>query len=666
ARIVPELSSIHRKFRIQKDRLITWGFEWSDHNTATQGSIDEAVARAGLTEVVTSVLSNIKDIIDEAERIRCAGVVPKIGGKSWAEVPVTCQWEPADKSRCEDLVKDLTTSIDILYDLSRARRTPHVADRPVFEKDSSTALSPASQVEHPPLMQDTKHNDSELTLVNPPSLPGSFQETFPQLPAKIELSSLLLPEEEPPPYSSIGTPVVTRMIGLLRAEHAIQDRNGPHEKKVSTKPVLIEYAMFDITYTRTGIHPPLQRFKSVLIGLSQLRRNSGLDSGTLIPIGYFEDPKEPRYGLVFELPAFYSGISELGWQVEDLKPVSLFTMLQMASKSSSIPNATITMPPLEVRYRLALNIVTTLRQLHVDGMSHRDVSSGNVIFFKRDTRAPAKRLGYDLRTPTLCSFDMFSEYNIEYSERSPKNIYRHPNDSPNQHQDENRGRMFDIYGLGLVLLEVGLWIPLADVFKPKYTLKEFKTRLETIWIKRLAAKCGSVYMRIVQKCIGAADNLICYSEPNASTEVLYSRVLPGLQRCCSLDENDDTPESLEGRNTATSPVVHSEAMAKVAQPNVSKVPQLETQFQTPSVEDNELQRPSTNSMPQPYRLSSLPNLTPPIPHAFAGISSPSKEVTQSEKCRDGALRGAKAPKTRKEAALQSSSVSESTLHRQQR
>ena len=67
AKDTPESHALHRKFRIQKDRLITWGVDWSDNSKGKQGDIDESVEEAGMTETVTSVLGTIKEILDEAE-----------------------------------------------------------------------------------------------------------------------------------------------------------------------------------------------------------------------------------------------------------------------------------------------------------------------------------------------------------------------------------------------------------------------------------------------------------------------------------------------------------------------------------------------------------------------------------------------------------------------
>src|ERR1700761_2716873 len=75
-----QFAALHRKYRIQKDRLITWGLAWSDDEKGPDGNIDELVAKAGLTETVDSVLRNIKEVTDEAERIKAASA-PGFFGK---------------------------------------------------------------------------------------------------------------------------------------------------------------------------------------------------------------------------------------------------------------------------------------------------------------------------------------------------------------------------------------------------------------------------------------------------------------------------------------------------------------------------------------------------------------------------------------------------------
>ncbi len=60
----PDIKALHRKLRIQKDRLVSWGLEWSDPNQAAE--IDESLSKAGLSDLVGSIMATIKDILAEA------------------------------------------------------------------------------------------------------------------------------------------------------------------------------------------------------------------------------------------------------------------------------------------------------------------------------------------------------------------------------------------------------------------------------------------------------------------------------------------------------------------------------------------------------------------------------------------------------------------------
>ena len=104
--------ALQRKFRIQKDRFITWGLAWSDDTNGPDGNIDESVAKAGLTEIVESVLGNDREIINELDNVHSGRGIVKAG--ETVKQPL-----PFDESRYTDLLNDLTTSNDTLYDLSR-------------------------------------------------------------------------------------------------------------------------------------------------------------------------------------------------------------------------------------------------------------------------------------------------------------------------------------------------------------------------------------------------------------------------------------------------------------------------------------------------------------------------------------------------------------------
>ncbi|PSN60070.1 hypothetical protein BS50DRAFT_681892 [Corynespora cassiicola Philippines] len=545
----PEVSALHRKFRIQKDRLIAWGMDWSDNTQEKQGDIAESVERAGLTETVTSVLGTIKDILDEAEGMHPpaspAGAKTVSGEKSGrqpaSDVP---SWAASDRSRYEDLAKDLTTSIDILYNLSRTRKT---------QRGGTRGLSPATKSVPEPIKPPTAasvflssdYNASDVTLINPATLPpiASVPNTpsRPDLPPKLDPSDLILPEEEPPPYESVGKSSI-RVIGKLRSRHSSTNPWKTDSGKSIETPVLVEYATYDSTYRFTEVSPPTDRLEGLLAILAKLSNEQSFH-GTLACKGYFEDPKQPRFGLVFELPSsVYSSAADLNKTPEELRPVTLLNVLSTGSKS--LHNSNSATPPLEDRFRLAFTLSLTFSKIHGDSFVHKDVNSSNILVFRKNKRlSPNSRaLHYSLRSPVICSFDLFSEYDIEPSSTMPTtlNIYRHPED-PRFTGDKSKpyGPQFDLYSLALILLEVGLWQPLSDLWKPKYTLSDFKQRVEDVYIRRLASKCGTAYMQAVRDCFWAADRIASGAE---DFQQLYNRILIRLQRCCLLDEVDPSFE----------------------------------------------------------------------------------------------------------------------------
>ncbi|PVI01540.1 hypothetical protein DM02DRAFT_591029 [Periconia macrospinosa] len=541
----PEINALHRKYRIQKDRLIAWGLEWSDNTKGNHEDIDEGVERAGLTETVTSVLGTIKDILDEAERMHPPAAVPTGAGPKQS-LPPPSSWASADRSRYEDLAKDLTTSIDILYDLSRARRTQREGAGHGLTRGPSPLpgrkTASESKIPTAPVFLSSQYSASDITLINPATIPASHDQhpgvtLSDSLPPRLDPSDLILPEEEPPPYESVGKSSI-RIIGKLRTRHSSTNPWKTDGSKTIETPVLVEYATYDPAYRLTQVPPPTDRLETLLEILGKLA-NDQTFHGTLTCRGYFEDPAQPRFGFVFELPSFvHSGASDSHKSVDELRPVTLLSVLQTGSKS--LHNSNSATPPLEDRFRLAFTLGSTFNKIHGDNFVHKDVNSSNILVFRKNKRqsANSRALQYALRSPVICSFDLFSEYDIEpASTMPPLNIYRHPEDPKfTGEKGKQYGPQFDLYSLGLILLEVGLWQPLADLWKPKYTLADFKQRVEDVYIRRLASKCGTAYMQVVRDCFWAADRIASGAESLQNFSQLYNRIIIRLQRCCLLDE----------------------------------------------------------------------------------------------------------------------------------
>lgn len=588
--------SLQRKFRIQKDRFITWGLAWTDDTNGPDGNIDESVAKAGLTEIVESVLSNVREVINELENVRTGVVRP---GET-VKQPL-----PFDESRYTDLLNDLTTSNDTLYDLSISRKALARGEHPTFsagqEATQQAAGKPSSSTPRS-AGKTSSIAESDLTLVNPLPFLRPTLSPYAGLPPRIELSALRLPEERPPPYESIGVPIATRLVGQLvrsRASESVQTALGSNASEVS---VLVEYANYDSTYQHTGVPPPLQRLEALSTAFMPMRAESQHNISLL---GYFEDPHEPRIGLVYDLP--YSVQNRLHAtaisSAETLAPLSLLNLIRKA-KPLQPTSADVDPPPLEARFKLALRLTEQLRTLHLNDLAHGNINSSSVIFAMTSNEASSRRLKC-LKSPIWASFDVFSKSSVEGRGRPTSlNIYRHPHDHPYPSQRDLAADIrFDMYSLALILLEVGIWQSLGDMFKPKYSLADFKLRLEKLWSPKLASRCGTAYMRAVQILLQAADP---GEVSGLTTEGIYDGVFVQLQRCCILDV--EIEEASDGPEMAS---YLAELSTSRRQLPASPVPQAERAVQQPS-EIEALERTQSNSSTAQSsfsRLSSFSNLT---------------------------------------------------------
>ncbi|KAH0537390.1 hypothetical protein FGG08_005789 [Glutinoglossum americanum] len=533
-------SFLQRKLRIQKDRLITWGLDWSDTSTAETGDIDESLEREGLADVVWSILTSIKEMLDEAELMQCPDI------STFGQEKVA-----PDRPNPVDLLRDLTTSIDTLYDLSRSRRalrqTPSVDTKRQYFGSGPSTQDPEKSSKDPFAYSPTPQNVSSRV----------------ETSLSIDASSVIIPGNsmQPPSYElTLATPTTpvpfpvvpsnsaadnSRTMGYLRQPRTSASpwaRDGSQ----GTIPVLIEYAHFDPIYSTTMISPSLSRLESLAEALHQFGDSPRAQHFKVLNLlGYFEDPTGARYGLVYELPStIYRGpVSLVDSNLDNLKPINLLSALEAGPTPGPIPTHPV-VPNLEDRFRLAFNLATTLYYLHAKGIKHRDIKSANVILFPSSSGSePQDRRKADLGNPYLASFDVFSEYDLEKAQDSDvRNIYRHPNDPLISRADTHRDSTltFDLYGLGMVLLEIGLWMPLKSFWKLKYTPGIFKSRIESIYVRKLASKCGSLYMKAVESCLVAPDIELSGNTHGSTSEMggFYWNVIKRLERCCLFDGPD--------------------------------------------------------------------------------------------------------------------------------
>lgn len=204
-------------------------------------------------------------------------------------------------------------------------------------------------------------------------------------------------------------------------------------------------------------------------------------------LGYVRDLNECRLGFAFALDA----------ASEPSIPISLLELLSSRPK-----------PSLTTRMKIASLISSSIWYLHSTQWLHKGLRSENVVF-----QSPK---AFSAPLPLLCGFDYSRPAGLdETTERPLQNLwhdlYRHPGtqfDSPREGRHGFR-RLYDVYSLGVVLTEIGVWQPIHAILgiDPSQRLKAARVkgvREELLLPDRLEileAEAGAVVASVVKACL---------------------------------------------------------------------------------------------------------------------------------------------------------------------
>ncbi|KAJ5988411.1 hypothetical protein N7481_003621 [Penicillium waksmanii] len=511
----PELVALHQSFQKQRDRLLSWGLDWSDASAAQPNDIDESLTAAGFSDVVESVMSSIQDLLNEAERVQHIDL-PILQSKErkvdLPTRPLKAQWTEDDITRSKTILSDLTACIDTLYDLSRSRRTmassmssskhstsastrrprpnpvsPYDASHGSFSESKEKVQSPKSMYDHLNYSPSTPHRND----YNNPFVPPN--------PLVIDRSDLQLygtaHDNSPPPYEPIAASSNSRAVGRLKTSAAPYLLGSVKDSHVS---VLVEFMPVMVNSQMDSNNSRLEKLQHSLDQLLQNARIAHL--GLLRFIGYALDEPNARYAFLYQMPVdyfpFLRNPSDL---LKELKPVPLLAMLPSADNSGDKR-----MPNLETRFRLAYDLLMSALHLRSQNVVHGNINSSNVIFFpgRTDANNDEGGLAPDMQRPYLTSPVRFSN-DGPTPEPLSNAMYRHPDDK--RSLEDDAAWAYDLYSLGLVLLEIGLWAPVKQLWKLKYDRSWFKRRVEELYVKKLGPKCGNAYLQVVQLCLDAPN-----------------------------------------------------------------------------------------------------------------------------------------------------------------
>jgi hypothetical protein len=266
------------------------------------------------------------------------------------------------------------------------------------------------------------------------------------------------------------------------------------------------------------------------LGKLLLDRRTPARLGTMRCLGLFKKRDRGYIGFVYALPGHLS-VAPKAFNLKDLdlrKPQPLSACLKYAR-----------MPPLGIRFDLARSLLRSLILLHASGWLHKNIRPESIMFFPLD-RGSITRDCIDFNHPLLMGYG-YSRLHITSDDENVArdgrplmttyqsnhitlDIYQHPD--KRNYPKWRYQHAYDIYSLGVLLLEIGFWLPVTKAvsFENHDDAEEIRVRFLGV-LPRLEGLCGEVYSGAVKQCLQIKSQT-----PERTTEELL-RIYTNLGRC---------------------------------------------------------------------------------------------------------------------------------------
>lgn len=423
------------------------------------------------------------------------------------------RWAIRDKDQLKKLVTGLREEIDLLNKLlTETQRRRFVND---YERIHVVVVGSAVDDKSLAMIReavDVDRDGDTLAKIDRKSLAGNEDRSLRASVSQIAMKSLRLSQYDIPP------------------DFATQNRFLAARKDDPAMLCLFERKSFEPDLDHSSKMMLWSRVQR-LISLLALPQSSGFK----VPqaVGYIHDPDHYCWWLVFQFPQkSRKGPENLS------KPLSLFNLLQPEFKPR---------PPLEKRFRLASDISSTFHQLYSSSWMHKSIRSDNILF-------PYQNPADQLASSMICGFEYSRlESEAQTIDRSKANsepsvaMYRHPDYQGEAAQGYKI--QYDIYSLGLVLLEIGIWAPLTSLFDSKRSktsssrsplsidMKHFhspeakvlRERVRSTIDKDLPFRMGSTYAALTRWCVDYSEQAPeTVDEPSNHALEFYNHVVEPL------------------------------------------------------------------------------------------------------------------------------------------
>ncbi|KAH7256961.1 prion-inhibition and propagation-domain-containing protein [Fusarium tricinctum] len=513
------------KVRIEEMRLVVWGRDWGvaegrleAHLESTRNPQLRSLALQILEELHSAVtdFKKLKDrygLVDEDtgrssaslevgktkhrkspspsrrsskdDEIRKSnGVSKSMSERTWGkEMSLRARWVITDKEKFINLLKDLR---DFNDGLERLFPPSHL---PSFQRAWTHQL-----------LESAQRDITQLSLLETASTG-----VYPKLTTSANLKKLRINLDAKPQASFKPTFAlkVPRAALDLSGDGSEGGRSkGRHE---SAGNVVIEW----VDYDRDDVDERVAHVRR-LDDLARMMHSASEchpDLHSIDCVGYVDDASRCRYGLVYKAPSpSFSTLHDL------------------------IASADLKTPDLDDRVRLAHTLAVALWSLHSLDWLHKSFCSSNILFFpsafstSAHSSTAAAALVPDIQQPYLTGFDASRpdlDTALSVAPRNPSilTLHRHPASL----RGYSHCKPMDIYSLGLVLLEIGLWKVLQTYHKPHYSTDRWRDKvLRAALVPGLGSKVGRRYRDVVDKCLAVSEEMTSSEAAKVIEEVVTS------------------------------------------------------------------------------------------------------------------------------------------------
>jgi hypothetical protein len=294
----------------------------------------------------------------------------------------------------------------------------------------------------------------------------------------------------------------------------------------------VEFATFDETL---GVDECL--ILKVRIGqLCELLARLDRPSTLLLPLSLgFVQYHRTQFVLAYHLPEFADPHRDA---------LSLYSIIRPNKRSVPDLKSKQLLPTLEQRYQLATVLAECLLSLLNVDWVHKSLNSANIVLFHEHGSVQP----VDFSRPQMMGFGVArperpGEPTIDVrSLNSPWRLWQHPELRQGPHRRYKRH--YDVFSIGMILFEIGMWQDLHYFSNHRDTAFDFHQRVVNVCHTQLAHHMGEAYKNAVLICIDQDELwLAAESKQEASSaflELFSWEVIRALKQCSTSNNQEDS------------------------------------------------------------------------------------------------------------------------------